>query len=163
MSAEWLTLGRCQSIALLQIDRHHVFRRVELGADDVCLEALKLGTDLIDRREEFGEIERHRGERGGGAWIGSVDHGEASCCGSRYNAHGLSWMRWISKPLPAARGGVRDSAAHEGEQVGVDDVGMGGGHAMRQAGIGLDAAVLEQFDSDQCRIGDGDDLVVLAM
>jgi hypothetical protein len=34
----------------------------------------------------------------------------------------------------------------EGEEIGVDLIGMGGGHPVRQAGIGFQGSVLQEFD-----------------
>ncbi len=47
---------------------------------------------------------------------------------------------------PSRTGRACRSAADEGEQVGVDHVGCGGRHAVREARIGLERAVLKQLD-----------------
>ena len=51
----------------------------------------------------------------------------------------------------------------EGQQVGVDGVGLGRGHAMRKALVGFQCAVLQQLCRQRRRIGIRHDLVVIAM
>ena len=49
------------------------------------------------------------------------------------------------------------------QQVGVDDVGVGGAHAVREARVDLERAVLEQLDRQLGGVGDRHDLVVVAV
>ncbi|MNR68595.1 hypothetical protein D3C85_1932490 [compost metagenome] len=46
--------------------------------------------------------------------------------------------------MPGQGPGTAVSAAYEGQQVGVDDIGMGGGHAVGVALVGFQGAVAEQ-------------------
>jgi len=51
----------------------------------------------------------------------------------------------------------------EGQKVGVQDIGIDGQHAVRQAGIGLQCAVFQKLDRLQGSIRDRNDLVVFAV
>src|SRR5580693_6747517 len=50
-----------------------------------------------------------------------------------------------------------------GQQVGVDDVGVRGGHAVRVAVVGLQGPVLDQLGRQGAGVGVGHDLVVVAV
>ncbi len=51
----------------------------------------------------------------------------------------------------------------EGEQVGIEDVGMDGQHAVRIARIDPERAVLHQLDAEAAGVVDRHHLVVVAM
>src|SRR3954465_498835 len=55
------------------------------------------------------------------------------------------------------------SALEEGEQVGVDDLGLCRGHPVREALIGLELTLLQQLQRKRRGIRVGDDLVVVAV
>jgi hypothetical protein len=51
----------------------------------------------------------------------------------------------------------------EGQQVGVNGIGLGRGHAGRKALVGFQCAILQQLSRQRCRIGIRHDPVVSAM
>ena len=51
----------------------------------------------------------------------------------------------------------------EGQEVGVNGIGLGRGHAVRKALVGFQCAILQQLCRQRCRIGIRHDLVVIAM
>ena len=53
--------------------------------------------------------------------------------------------------------------SQEGQQVGVNGIGLGCGHAVRKAFVGFQCAIFEQFRRQWPRIGIWHDLVVIAM
>ncbi len=55
------------------------------------------------------------------------------------------------------------SALDEGQQVGVDRVRLCGGHAVREALVGLQRAILEQLCRQRPGVRIGNDLIVVAM
>src|SRR5438128_4871119 len=55
------------------------------------------------------------------------------------------------------------AAFEKSEQVGVDCAGFGCGHAMREALVGFQCAVLQQFCGERRGVGVRDDLVVVAV
>ncbi|CAG9194520.1 hypothetical protein BGLA2_1110064 [Burkholderia gladioli] len=58
---------------------------------------------------------------------------------------------------------ITASRLDEGEQVGVEHIGINRQHAVREAGVGFQRAVLQQLDGLQRGVGDRHDLVVLAV
>lgn len=55
------------------------------------------------------------------------------------------------------------SALDEGQQVGVQQIGIDGEHAMRETGIGLQRAVFQQLHRLVSGVGDRNDLVVFTV
>jgi len=55
------------------------------------------------------------------------------------------------------------SGLNEGEQVGVDGVGLSGRHTVGEARVGLQCAVLEELHGEGGRVGVGHHLVVIAV
>src|SRR6185369_1354555 len=54
-------------------------------------------------------------------------------------------------------------ALKERQQVGVDGVGLRGGHAVREVFVGFQSSVLQQLCGERAGGGVGDDLVVFAV
>src|ERR1700674_117328 len=55
------------------------------------------------------------------------------------------------------------SGSDESEQVGVDGLGLRGGHSVREALVGLQRPVLQQLRRERRGVGVGDDLIVVAV
>src|SRR5262245_59422394 len=55
------------------------------------------------------------------------------------------------------------SRLYEGQQVGIDGVGIRCRHAMREALVGLQRPVLQQFCRQRSSVSVGNDLIVVAM
>ena len=53
------------------------------------------------------------------------------------------------------------SSLDERQQIRIDSFGMGGAHAMGQAGVGFQRSALEQLDGQPSRVVDGDNLAIL--
>src|SRR5262245_57374385 len=86
---------------------------------------------------------------------------------SRRNSTKLSLATMCAFPhrsrraaLPSAPHAGKRSGFDEGQQVGVDDVGVRGAHAVRQLLVDLERAFLEKLRRKRGRVRDRHDLVV---
>src|SRR4029078_8975121 len=70
---------------------------------------------------------------------------------------GRTWLAGTRK-LEASRLG-----SNEGQQLGIDAIGMGRAHAVRQLLVDLEGAALKQLRRQRCRVGYGHDLIIIAV
>src|SRR2546422_5764034 len=68
-----------------------------------------------------------------------------------------SWLSTLGSP------GLPDSGFQERQQVGINGIRLGRGHAVRKALVGFQRAILQQLCRQWRRIGIRHDLVVIAM
>ena len=57
----------------------------------------------------------------------------------------------------------RGLASDECQEVRIDHVGIRGHHAVREAGVVLERAMLEQLRLQQCSVFVGDNLIIVAL
>jgi hypothetical protein len=76
--------------------------------------------------------------------------------------------RWCPESCAEAGAGPRNAvpqglASEECQEVRIDDVGISGHHSVREAGVNLERAMLEQLSLQQCSVLVGYNLVIIAL
>src|SRR5438067_892775 len=83
--------------------------------------------------------------------------------GGRASRSGVSTLERVLSPSATLRRARNASAFDERQEILVDDLRMSGAHPVGIPFINLERPVFDQLDRQLGRVGDGDDLIVIAV